>query len=90
MRHGGLPRFGQTHRRDVEPTAHGQPDGPQTPLEKIVQRHLPATPVTPARPVPGDLWGTGVVQGLAAALCQRQVLTSTWQIQVNAPYQQFS
>ncbi|SOY63137.1 aconitase family protein [Cupriavidus taiwanensis] len=54
LRHGGLLRFGQTHLRDVEPTAPSLPAGPQTLFEKIVQRHLLATPVTPARPVPGD------------------------------------
>lgn len=54
LRHGGLLRFGQAYLRDVEPVAATRPAGPQTLFEKIVQRHLLATPVTPARPVPGD------------------------------------
>ncbi|SOZ20060.1 putative Hydro-Lyase; similar to 3-isopropylmalate dehydratase and Aconitase [Cupriavidus taiwanensis] len=54
LRHGGLLRFGQAHLSDVEPAPSGVPTGPQTLFEKIVQRHLLATPVTPARPVPGD------------------------------------
>ncbi|NOV22160.1 3-isopropylmalate dehydratase [Cupriavidus necator] len=54
LRHGGLLKFGQAYLGKVEPAATGLPAGPQTLFEKIVQRHLLATPVTPARPVPGD------------------------------------
>ncbi|MDQ0138863.1 aconitase family protein [Cupriavidus necator] len=54
LRHGGLLAFGQACLSEVEPAATALPAGPQTLFEKIVQRHLLATPVTPARPVPGD------------------------------------
>ncbi|WP_370641733.1 aconitase family protein [Cupriavidus sp. MP-37] len=54
LRHGGLLRFGQAYLRDVAPTTAARPTGPQTLFEKIVERHLLATPVTPARPVAGD------------------------------------
>ncbi|MEM5277753.1 aconitase family protein [Cupriavidus taiwanensis] len=54
LRHGGLLRFGQAYLSEVEPAPCSDPTGPRTLFEKIVQRHLLATPVTPARPLPGD------------------------------------
>ncbi len=54
LRAGGLLRFGQMHLKGAvpaEPTDAGQP---LTLFEKIVRRHLLATPVTPANPQPGE------------------------------------
>ncbi|WP_018308854.1 aconitase family protein [Cupriavidus sp. UYPR2.512] len=54
LRHGGLLKFGQAYLSKVEPAAPALPTGPLTLFEKIVHRHLLATPVTPASPAPGD------------------------------------
>lgn len=53
LRSGGLLRFGQQHLQGAAPAA-ALPARPMTLYEKIVQRHLLATPVTPADPGPGD------------------------------------
>jgi len=58
VRSGGLLRFGREHLhasgragpRAVVPATRG----PQTLFEKIIERHLLATPVTPPGPRPGD------------------------------------
>lgn len=54
LRHGGLLKFGRKYLSQVAPTAPALPAGPLTLFEKIVHRHLLATPVTPASPAPGD------------------------------------
>ncbi|WBY02560.1 aconitase family protein [Ramlibacter tataouinensis] len=54
LRSGGLLRFGQRHLRSAAPAAPVAADRPQTLYEKIVRRHLLATPVTPADPATGD------------------------------------
>ncbi|MEM5429833.1 aconitase family protein [Cupriavidus oxalaticus] len=54
---GGLLKFGQQYLGKVEPAAATPPAAPQTLFEKIVHRHLlatPVTPVSPAGPQPGD------------------------------------
>jgi 3-isopropylmalate/(R)-2-methylmalate dehydratase large subunit len=53
LRSGGLLRFGQQHLQRAAPAA-AEPARPMTLYEKIVHRHLLATPVTPADPQPGD------------------------------------
>lgn len=53
LRSGGLLKFGQRHLQDASP-ADALPARPMTLYEKIVHRHLLATPVTPADPRPGD------------------------------------
>ena len=53
LRAGGLLRFGQQHLRVTTPAPAPQ-EAPLTLFEKIVQRHLLATPVTPAKPAPGE------------------------------------
>lgn len=53
LRSGGLLKFGQQHLQDAAPGG-SLPARPMTLYEKIVQRHLLATPVTPADPKPGD------------------------------------
>jgi 3-isopropylmalate/(R)-2-methylmalate dehydratase large subunit len=54
LRSGGLLRFGQQHLRAAT-LAPAQPaGGPRTLFEKIVQRHLLRTPVTPDAPAPGE------------------------------------
>lgn len=53
LRSGGLLKFGQQHLQGASP-AGGEPARPMTLYEKIVHRHLLATPVTPADPRPGD------------------------------------
>lgn len=53
LRSGGLLRFGQQHLRGARGAGAG-PGRPMTLYEKIVHRHLLATPVTPADPKPGD------------------------------------
>lgn len=52
LRSGGLLRFGQVHLRHAGPPA-APADGPQTLFEKIVTRHVLATPVTPSLPRAG-------------------------------------
>ncbi|MBP0620692.1 aconitase family protein [Cupriavidus consociatus] len=54
---GGLLKFGQQYLDKVEPAPATPPAAPQTLFEKIVHRHLlatPVTPVSPAGPQPGD------------------------------------
>ena len=58
LRSGGLLGFGRKHLHEtrnaaVEPAAVPAP-GPRTLFEKIIARHLLATPVTPALPEAGD------------------------------------
>jgi 3-isopropylmalate/(R)-2-methylmalate dehydratase large subunit len=54
LQSGGLLRFGQQHLRAATPVA-ARPDArPRTLFEKIVQRHLLHTPVTPDAPAPGE------------------------------------
>ena len=50
---GGLLHFGQTHLKGAAPAPAGQA-GPRTLFQKIIQRHLLQTPVTPIAPAPGD------------------------------------
>jgi 3-isopropylmalate/(R)-2-methylmalate dehydratase large subunit len=53
VRSGGLLAFGQQYLREARPAP--QPaQGPLTLFEKIVAGHLLETPLTPARPQPGD------------------------------------
>jgi len=54
LRSGGLLRFGQQHLRAATPVAVPAATRPLTLFEKIVQRHLLDTPVTPAAPQPGE------------------------------------
>jgi len=54
LRAGGLLRFGQQHLRSALPAPAAATDRPLTLFEKIVRRHLLATPVTPADPRSGD------------------------------------
>lgn len=57
LKAGGLLAFGQAHLARSRPAPAGPPGGagaPQTLFEKIVRRHLLATPVTPACPAPGE------------------------------------
>jgi 3-isopropylmalate/(R)-2-methylmalate dehydratase large subunit len=54
VRSGGLLAFGQKYLRDAAPVAVAAPSQPRTLFEKIVARHLLATPVTPSHPKPGD------------------------------------
>lgn len=51
---GGLLKFGQKYLSQVGEATPAMPAGPRTLFEKIVHRHLLATPVTPAEPNPGD------------------------------------
>jgi 3-isopropylmalate/(R)-2-methylmalate dehydratase large subunit len=53
VRSGGLLAFGQRHLAQAAP-ATGTDERPRTLFEKIVHRHLLATPVTSPRPQPGD------------------------------------
>jgi 3-isopropylmalate/(R)-2-methylmalate dehydratase large subunit len=54
LRAGGLLKFGQAHLRDAQPVPLATDTGPMTLYEKIVRRHLLATPVTPSDPQVGD------------------------------------
>jgi 3-isopropylmalate/(R)-2-methylmalate dehydratase large subunit len=54
LRSGGLLRFGQRHLRQAQPVPFAAGARPMTLYEKIVRRHLLATPVTPSDPQPGD------------------------------------
>lgn len=54
LRAGGLLRFGQAHLKNAQPSSAVQAARPLTLFEKIIQRHLLATPVTPAQPKAGD------------------------------------
>jgi hypothetical protein len=57
LRSGGLLRFGREYLRASGPAATGAaaPSGsPRTLFEKIIERHLLTTPVTPPSPRPGD------------------------------------
>ena len=54
LRSGGLLAFGQQHLRGAQRAAHADASEPLTLFEKIVQRHLLRTPVTPAMPQPGE------------------------------------
>ncbi|WP_354684302.1 aconitase family protein [Cupriavidus necator] len=51
---GGLLKFGQKYLGNVGEAPPAMPARPQTLFEKIVHRHLLATPLTPAQPAPGD------------------------------------
>jgi 3-isopropylmalate/(R)-2-methylmalate dehydratase large subunit len=53
LRARGLLRFGQAHLRAASPVADAS-QSPRTLFEKIVARHLLATPVTRAEPQAGD------------------------------------
>jgi 3-isopropylmalate/(R)-2-methylmalate dehydratase large subunit len=53
LRSGGLLRFGQQHLQGARAAASA-PQRPMTLYEKIVQRHLLSTAVTPNDPQPGD------------------------------------
>ncbi|MDB5954291.1 aconitase family protein [Ramlibacter sp.] len=54
LRSGGLLRFGQQHLRDAQPVATPAAGRPLTLFEKIVQRHMLRTPVTPDVPQAGE------------------------------------
>ncbi|HEY1229787.1 MAG TPA: aconitase family protein, partial [Ramlibacter sp.] len=54
LRAGGVLRFGQQHLRGLKPSTAALPQRPMTLYEKIVRRHLLATPVTPAEPDVGQ------------------------------------
>ena len=54
LREGGLLRFGQRHLRASMARPAVEIQGPQTLFEKIVRRHLLATPVTQQAPAPGE------------------------------------
>ena len=54
LRSGGLLRFGQEHLLDATPATGCSSPAPRTLFEKIVDRQLLATPVTPAMPGAGD------------------------------------
>lgn len=54
VRAGGLLAFGRAHLAAAAPAAVPPGAAPLTLFEKIVQRHLLATPVTPAPPQPGE------------------------------------
>lgn len=57
LKAGGLLAFGQAHLAQSRPAPAGRQGGagaPQTLFEKIVRRHLLATPATPACPMPGE------------------------------------
>jgi 3-isopropylmalate/(R)-2-methylmalate dehydratase large subunit len=54
LRSGGLLRFGQQHLRGANPTAEAASPSPRTLFDKILDRHLLATPVTPAQPAAGE------------------------------------
>ncbi len=53
LRAGGLLRFGAQHLGSAAPAPAALDDRPLTLYEKIVRRHLLATPVTAAQPQPG-------------------------------------
>lgn len=54
LRAGGLLRFGQAHLQGVGDPGTPATDRPMTLFEKIVARHVLATPVTSSDPRPGD------------------------------------
>jgi 3-isopropylmalate/(R)-2-methylmalate dehydratase large subunit len=54
LRSGGLLAFGQQHLMHAQPAPARSGGGPRTLFEKIIERHLLRTPVTPAQPRPGD------------------------------------
>ncbi|MBA2961590.1 MULTISPECIES: aconitase family protein [Ramlibacter] len=54
LRSGGLLRFGQAHLRQARPVPFTDGTRPMTLYEKIMRRHLLATPVTPSDPREGD------------------------------------
>lgn len=54
LRAGGLLRFGQTHLKGATPGEPPEAGRPLTLFEKIVRRHLLATPVTAVDPQPGE------------------------------------
>jgi 3-isopropylmalate/(R)-2-methylmalate dehydratase large subunit len=54
LRSGGLLRFGQAHLRQARPVPAPASAQPLTLFDKIVQRHLLQTPVTPAAPRAGE------------------------------------
>jgi 3-isopropylmalate/(R)-2-methylmalate dehydratase large subunit len=54
LRSGGLLPFGQQQLRGAQPVASPAAARPLTLFEKIVQRHMLRTPVTPATPQPGE------------------------------------
>jgi 3-isopropylmalate/(R)-2-methylmalate dehydratase large subunit len=54
LRSGGLLAFGRQHLMHAQPAPARSGGGPRTLFEKIIERHLLRTPVTPAQPRPGD------------------------------------
>lgn len=54
LRAGGLLRFGQAHLHGAAPAPASDAERPLTLYEKIVRRHLLATPVTAAQPALGE------------------------------------
>jgi 3-isopropylmalate/(R)-2-methylmalate dehydratase large subunit len=54
LRSGGLLRFGQAHLRDARPVPLPDAQRPLTLFEKIVQRHMLHTALTPDVPQPGE------------------------------------
>ena len=55
LRRGGLLRFGQAYLKGAQPaTMPAAAEPPRTLFDKIVRRHLLATPVTPADPQAGE------------------------------------
>ncbi|MDB5912181.1 MAG: 3-isopropylmalate dehydratase [Ramlibacter sp.] len=54
LRAGGLLAFGQQHLRNPQPVPLAGASGPLTLFEKIVQRHMLATPVTPRSAQAGE------------------------------------
>ncbi|NPC58965.1 aconitase family protein [Caenimonas soli] len=54
LRSGGMLSFGQAHLREARPALPAGDARPLTLFEKIIARHLLATPVTGADPEPGE------------------------------------
>jgi 3-isopropylmalate/(R)-2-methylmalate dehydratase large subunit len=54
LRSGGLIAFGQQHLRAARPVPAAAACGPLTLFEKVVARHMLATPVTPQVPQPDE------------------------------------
>src|SRR5207253_6906705 len=54
LRSGGLLEFGQEHLMHARPAPFEEGGEPRTLFQKIVQRHLLRTPVTPLQPKAGE------------------------------------
>jgi 3-isopropylmalate/(R)-2-methylmalate dehydratase large subunit len=54
LRSGGLLNFGQAHLRGAQPSPAPAAGAPRTLFEKIIERHLLATPVTSPAPRAGE------------------------------------